>query len=164
MKYNGKMLTTLGLMGVAVWVVITSLKWPFRTALFPVTIGILMFLIAIVVLFLDLLEGKKVAGNKLHTDSSPIAVMDQPLTARGLLLAWAWTLGFFLLILFFGFTISIPLFTLIYLKFQGKEGWGMSIGLTAAALLSFYGLFVRIIHIHFTEGWVQKGLRLIGVG
>jgi len=164
MKYNGKILTTLGLMGVAAWVVVTSLKWPFRTALFPVIIGILMLLIAIVELFLSVREGKKIAENKLHPDSSSTEEVDQPLTACGLLLAWAWTLGFFLLILFFGFTISIPIFTLIYLKFQGKEEWGMSIGLTATALLSFYGLFVRILHIHFTEGWLQKILRLIGAG
>jgi putative tricarboxylic transport membrane protein len=73
-------------------------------------------------------------------------------------------MGFFLLILLLGFPISVPLFTFLYLKLHGKEGWGMSLGLSASALACFYGLFVWLLHIPFPEGWVQKGLRAIGIG
>jgi len=64
--------------------------------------------------------------------------------------------GFFLLILFLGFTISVPLFTFLYLKLHGKEGWGMSIGLSASALACFYGLFVWLLSTPFPEDGCKR--------
>jgi len=162
MRYGGKTLMSLGLLVIAAWVVIGALKWPLRVALFPVVVGTLVFLMATGKLLLSLFERKEVNGKKVKDNSS--SWMDQPLPTRKMLLASAWTMGFFLLILLFGFPISVPLFTFLYLKLHGKEGWGMSIGLSVSALACFYGLFVWLLSTPFPEGWVQKGLRVLGIG
>ena len=49
--------------------------------------------------------------------------VDKATAARRTLLTFGWIFGFFILILFFGFTIAIPLFVFLYLKIQGKEKW-----------------------------------------
>lgn len=164
MRYNGKTLMSFGLVVIAAWVIITALQWPLRTAVFPVTVGILVFLITIGELLLGLFEKKEVDEKKVEADLSPLEMMDQPLPTRKMLLASAWTMGFFLLILLLGFPISVPLFTFVYLRLHGKEGWRMTIGLSALAFACFYGLFVWMLHIPFSEGWVQQGLRALGIG
>jgi hypothetical protein len=164
MRYSGKTLMSLSLMMIAAWVVITALKWPLRTALFPVITGILVFFMATGESLLGLFERREVSEKKVEADLSSLERMDQPLPSRKMLLASAWTMGFFLLILLFGFPISVPLFTFLYLKLHGKEGWGISMGLSVSALACFYGFFVWLLHIPFPEGWVQKGLRVLGIG
>jgi hypothetical protein len=164
MRYDGKTLMSFGLVAIAAWVVITALKWPLRTAVFPVTVGVVVFLITTGELFLGRFEKKGVSEERGEADSSHPERKDEPLPTRKLLLASSWAMGFFLLILLLGFPISVPLFTFLYLKLHGKEEWGMSLGLSASALACFYGLFVWLLHIPFPEGWVQKGLRAIAIG
>ena len=59
----------------------------------------------------------------------------------------AWLLGLFFGTILFGFFISIPLFTILYLRYQAKEGWPLSIGLTLGTYVFFVGLFDKILHI-----------------
>ncbi len=164
MKYSGKTLMSFGLIGITAWVIITALQWPLRTAVFPLTVGILVFLITVGELFLGLFEREEKKKKKSEGELGSLERRDQPLPTRKMLLASAWAMGFFLLILLLGFPISIPLFTFLYLKFHGKEGWVMSIGLSASAFACFYGLFVWLLHIPFPGGWMQKGLRVFGIG
>ena len=163
MKFSGKTAMSIGLMMIAVYVVIPAMEWPLRTAIFPVTVSILVFLIAMLELLLRLFEGEEVAEKKPAADIKSLDSIAQPLPTRKLLTASAWTMGFFLMILLIGFPISVPLFAFLYLKFHGHEGWGISIGLAASALACFYGLFVWLLHIPFPEGFVQRGLRLLGI-
>ncbi|MFB3883781.1 MAG: tripartite tricarboxylate transporter TctB family protein [Thermodesulfobacteriota bacterium] len=163
MRYGGKMMMSLGLIGVAAWVVVTALKWPLRTAVFPVTIGILVFFITIGELFLGLFEGEEATEKKPGGEKVSLERVDQPLPTRKMLWASAWAMGFFLLILLIGFPISIPLFTFLYLRLHGKERWGISLGLSASAFGCFYGLFVWLLHIPFPDGWLQRGLRVLGI-
>jgi hypothetical protein len=46
----------------------------------------------------------------------------------------------------------------LYLKLQGREGWVVSLALTAAVWGVFYGLFDRLLHLPFPAGWVQQWL------
>jgi hypothetical protein len=47
-----------------------------------------------------------------------------------------------------------------YLSMQSKVGWRLSVILTFAAWLFFYGLFQRLLHLPFADGLIQTWLGL----
>ena len=63
-----------------------------------------------------------------------------------------WTVGFFIAIWLLGFSYSIPVSMILYLKFAGKEKWPMTIAVTFFTWLFIYGLFERALSIPFPEG------------
>jgi hypothetical protein len=159
MRVKGRAIMSLCVAIVAVIVVLMSLKWPFKTALFPIIIGIPVALMAGGE-FLMSLRGQKKAERggvdfKLSEDVDPQVALQR--TVR----TFAWIVGFFLLIVFFGFPIAIPLFLFLNLKFQARESWGLTLVLTVLTSVFFYGLFVRLLDIPFYEGWVLRTLGLI---
>jgi inner membrane protein involved in colicin E2 resistance len=86
------------------------------------------------------------------------------LATRRTLLGFGWIIGFFLLILLFGFLIAVPLMVFLFLKVQAKERWGISLLLTGLALVFFYGLFIWLLSIPFPVGWILEGLKMPGLG
>ena len=48
----------------------------------------------------------------------------------------------------------MPLFVFLYLKLAGKEGWVLSLSMTALSWLTMEGLFNRLLHLPFPEGWL----------
>jgi len=65
-----------------------------------------------------------------------------------------WTVGFLSLILLVGFPLAVPIFVFAYLKIAGQEPWTLTIVLTAISWLSMEGLFIRLLHLPFPEGWL----------
>ena len=65
-------------------------------------------------------------------------------------------LGFFAAIALLGFPVAVPLFLLLYLRLQGGEGWVLSLLLTAGVFAAFYGLFDRLLHLPFPQGWLLQ--------
>jgi uncharacterized membrane protein YjjB (DUF3815 family) len=55
--------------------------------------------------------------------------------------------GIWLLCFFF----AVPLMTLLYLKLAGNEKWPIAIVLSAIGWLFFYLLFIRLLHVPFTD-------------
>lgn len=164
MKHTGKALMGLCLMVISAGVIITALKWPFKTALFPVVIGIPVFFMAMAEFFLGLF-GKGESREKTSTvDFKLSESVDQALANQRTISIFLWILGFFFLILLVGFPIAIPIFFILFLKLKGKEGWKTSIGLAAVAWLCFYGLFIWLLHIPFMEGWIIMWIRMLGIG
>jgi len=162
-RYNSKALMDLCLIGIGLVVIITSLKWPFKTALFPIVIGTPVFLMAIADLLLNLFGREKMVEKQAAVDFKLSEDVDQTLATHRTLLAFAWIIGFFLMILFFGFHLAVPLYVLFYLKIQGRERWRISLPLMLSAWVFFYGLFVWLLDTPFQEGWIFKGLRAIGI-
>ncbi|MBI4489723.1 MAG: tripartite tricarboxylate transporter TctB family protein [Deltaproteobacteria bacterium] len=143
-------LSTVLLAGYALYV---SMHWPFRTALFPRVIGIPLLLLAFVEMILSLLgiekerEGHAV-DFELATDVDPVIARKRTLAILG------WTIGFLALIVAIGFPIAVPLFVFLYLKLVGKERWVLTLILTVVSWLFMEGLFNRLLHIPFPEGWI----------
>ena len=163
---SGKTWISLTLMIIGAVVAIMALKWPFRTALFPVSIGICVFFMALADLLLGLFgqendSAQGALGTKL-TDS--VETVDPQTALRRTLVMFAWIFGFFLLIVFLGFTIAVPLLVFLYLKVQSREGWGLTLILTGATVIFFYGLFVWLIETPFPEGWIVRWLGTMGIG
>ena len=159
MKVSSKNLMNLSLMAIAVWVVVTAVKWPFKTAFFPVLIGIFLFVGGTADLLLSLFGKEKAGKKQAAVDFQLSEDVDPKVATRRTLLAFAWVLGFFVLILLVGFTLSVPLLVFLFLKFQAREKWGITFFLTASSLVFFFGLFVWMLNIPFADGWIIEGLK-----
>ena len=165
-KYSGKMWISVSLMLIGVTTASMAVKWPFRTALFPVLIGGCVFVMALADLLLGLFgkeddSSQGALGTKL-TDTTE--TVDPKTAFRRTLVMFAWIFGFFLMIVFLGFTIAVPLMVFLYLKVQSREGWGLTLILTGATLIFFYGLFVWLLETPFPEGWIIRWLATMGIG
>jgi len=144
----------VAIMALSAWGIYGALDWPLKSKLFPLVISVPLFCLASAEVLWVIL-GRSAAGSasdfKLSEDQAP------EVARRRTLLAAAWTVGFFLLILLVGFPIAVPVMVFTYLKVQGKEGWIFSAIFTAAVWLFFYGLFELLLHLHFPDGWLLGG-------
>jgi heme/copper-type cytochrome/quinol oxidase subunit 2 len=72
-----------------------------------------------------------------------------------------WTVGFFLAIWLLGFSNSVLVSMILYLKIAGKEKWPMTIAVSFFTWLFVYGLFERALSIPFPDGllltWIRGG-------
>lgn len=153
MRFNGSALMDLVFAGVALGVVVTALKWPFKTALFPIAIGIPVFVMALAELFLNLFgkgEGIEDAAGFDFKLSDGDA--DSRLALQRTIIIFSWVFGFFALIILIGFPSSIPIFFLMFYKIYGRENWKISAGLSVVAWACFYGLFICLLRVPFREG------------
>ncbi len=162
-RFNGRAVICLILMAVSATAVLIAWKWPMQTALFPVVIGIMIFLLAIPTLILLLTGKEEAAGQAQAVDREITSDYDEATTRRRTLIAFGWVIGFFLLIFTVGFSGAVLLFVLAYTRFQGGEKWWISLVMALLSWLFIWALFVRTLHIPFQEGLVQKGLRLLGI-
>ena len=156
---------SLGLMIVTACTVITALKWPFQCALFPVSLGIAIFFMALTVFILEQLgDGKEDrAGGSSPVDFELSRSENQVLANKRTFEIFLWILGFVFLILLVGFSLSIPIYFIAFLKFKSKEKWRTTIVLSGVAWAFFYGLFISVLNTFFVEGWIQRGLRFMGI-
>ncbi len=158
MHITGKAFLSFGLMVIAAWVVITASSWPRETALFPIVIGVPVCFMALIELILCL-RGKEATGEAPTTVDYQFSENEDPvLTKQRTWQAFLWSGGFILMILLLGFTIAVPLFVFLYLKFQSNEKWMISLTLTVSAWAFFYFLFVKFLDVPFFEGWLLKQL------
>jgi hypothetical protein len=138
------------IMLISAYGVVAATAWPWKAALFPIVIGVPLFCLA--------------ATEALWTlfgSASPEAVEARDFqlsigkdTVRRTLTAVGWIFAFFAAIVLLGFPIAVPLFVFVYLKLQGREGWVVSIAMTAAVSGVFYGLFDLMLHLPFAAGWL----------
>lgn len=137
----------------AVYALYSSLTWPFRTALFPRVIGFPLLVLSIVEMLLCVtnVEGDRVGHAvdfEMTTDVDPAVALKRTFAIC------SWILGFLALILGIGFTLAVPLFVFLYLRLAGKEGWALTLSLTILAWLTMEGLFNRLLHLPFPQGWL----------
>jgi TctA family transporter len=146
--------------------VVYQAKWGFgalepRAALFPWVIGLPSLLLAIYVFIKDSLEStREVRAEGAALWSEPEI---DPIVERHRTLAiGCWIVGFFLAIWIFGFVPASALATFLYLKFGAGERWPISLALTAACWLFFFGVFDYALQLPFPAGsifeWVHIDL------
>jgi hypothetical protein len=138
---------------IASYVLYSSYGWPLRTALFPRLIGIPLLFLAVLEMGLSLFGTEK-QGEGPAVDFQLTTEVEPRVAHRRTFAILAWTLGFFGLILLVGFPVGVPVFVFFYLKVAGKEGWLLTILFAALSWLFVEGLFIRILHVPFPEGWI----------
>lgn len=155
MHSKASLVLGLAIMVVSAWAVFSAMHWPWKAALFPLVIGIPVFCLAaaevIWVLF----------GSTARSQGMDVQLADDAptnVTLHRTLVGIGWILGFFAAIALLSFPIAVPLFVFLYVKIQGREGWGLSLIFTLAVWAIFYGLFDRLLHLPFPDGWLQTWL------
>lgn len=157
MKLSGRTVMIGILAVIAISMLISARTWPPQSALFPMIVSSFIIFMT-VAFFLVTIFGKKTSGEAEVMDVKRSEEGDQKTSHRQLIAICLWLIGFLLLILLFGFLISIPLFMFLYLKFEGKEGWAVSICMSAGVWACFYFLFIWLLQTSFPEGWVMAWL------
>ena len=145
----------VGIMLLAAWAVISALAWPWKAALFPLAIGLPLFCLAAAEVLWVILRPRA------RTETKDFQLSDDlptDVTLRRTALALGWIAGFFAAIVLLGFPVAVPAFMFLYLKLQGKESWAMSTVVTLAVWAVFYGLFDRLLHLPFPDGWILTWL------
>lgn len=161
MHFSGKALMSLFIMVVGALIIIPAFDWPFKTALFPFIVGTPLLLLGLA----DLVFNLRAKGEQGSTalDYQLSKGVDAHVEMRRTLGIFAWILGLFCLIVLAGFPVAVPLFVFLYLKVYGREGWVLSVAATVLAYAAFYGLFVYFLNVPFAEGWLQSGLKALGL-
>jgi hypothetical protein len=153
MHKNASLALALGVMALSGYGVIAAWFWPWKAALFPLVIGIPLFVLSAAEALWVLLgttERAQVQDFQISHDLPNREVVRRSAVAAG------WIVAFFAGIVLLGFAIAVPLFVFLYLKLQGKEGWILSLVFTAVAWGFFYGLFDQLLHLPFPQGWLLE--------
>ena len=140
MRLSGAAAFSLALAALAAYAVYAALAWPAKAALFPLTMGIPLLVLAGVQIVIDLRE---------PPPRGPAGARRRAFTV------FAWMAGFIALVLLVGFPIAVPVFVFSYLIMQSREGWLVSALGAAAAWGFFHVLFQRLLHFPFEAGLVQ---------
>jgi len=154
-KLNLHLFLALGVALVASYALYSATDWPFRTALFPKMIAVPLLVLALIEMGLSAFSTEKQREGHA-VDFELTANIDPSVGRRRTLAIVGWILSFFILILLIGFPVGVPVFVFSYLKLGGKEKWGLALILTALSWLLMKGLFDRLLHIPFPDGWIQS--------
>jgi hypothetical protein len=156
---KGRILFCLFLIGVAAYAVWAAVGWTFKTGLFPLTVSIPLLILAAAQLLMEIF-GKAETTEGPAVDLEFSADVPPELARQRVIGAFLWVAGFILLVYLLGFPLAVPIFMLSYLSTQSRVGFLLSLGLTVATWLFFYGLFQRLIHLSFEDGLIQT---LLGI-
>jgi len=122
-----------------------------RAALFPLVIGLPAFMISIIVFFKEIMKTKKLVVHGEEGIEATVELSEAEERRRTMAIG-AWVVGFFLAIWLIGFVWSSLVATFLYLKLGAREGWVITLILTAVAYLFFAGIFDYALHLPFPPG------------
>jgi hypothetical protein len=162
LRVNPSLLLSLAVMIASAWAVLAATAWPWKAALFPLVIGIPLFLLAAAE-FCVTAVGRSASTEGPAADIAPSRHVDRSVALRRTAATFGWLVGFAALIVAVGFTLAVPLFVLLYLRVQASERWPRSLALAGLAWALVHGLFVRVLNLPFAEGLVQAGLEALGI-
>jgi hypothetical protein len=138
---------SLSVVALFAWALWQAWGWDFRPGLFPWVVGFLGLPLAILQLNLDIAGTVKATCRGLTKARDPDATRLALETVK----ISAWILGYIVAIWLLGFSLAVAVTTLLYLKLA-KERWPITLALTSFAWVSYYGLFVHLLHVPFPEG------------
>jgi hypothetical protein len=166
MNIAGRTWMSIALMVISGGVFINALQWPLKAAVFPMTIAVFTFVLASLETFLGLhlkQNAKETSTMDFKVASAEDLDIDEATVHKRVVGIFFWIFVFFALILLVGFPVALPLFFVVFLKLYAKEEWKLTIILAAVAWAFLYGLFIRLLHLPFDDGWIQMGLQALGI-
>ncbi len=134
----------VGALAMALW---QSRNFGFRAGLFPWAIGFPVLTLAAVQLILDLTGRTRFKAEEIGVGTE----LAQGVVYKRTVSICIWTVGYFVVIWLVGFSLAVPLTTILYLKIAGKEKWLITLILSFIAWAFFYGLFEYGLHIPFPD-------------
>ena len=133
-------------------------QWRLQARLYPLAIGIPMIALAVINIVEELRGPKKEAASNTPVDFQLTQTVEPAVAVRRTLNILSWIVGFLAGIWVLGFSITIAGMTFGFLKIQNREGWRMSLVLTASAWLVYYVVFERTLLLPFPEGQIFRWL------
>jgi len=128
-------------------------QWRLQARLYPWAIGIPMVALAVLNIVNELWgRNPEKASASAPADIQFTQTVDRDVAVRRTASILCWIVGFLAGIWLLGFSITVACMTFGYLKIQSKEGWVMSLILTASGWLVYYVLFERTLLLPFPEG------------
>jgi hypothetical protein len=107
----------------------------------------------------------RIAGRKMEFEVAheplPVVETDAPPegeTVRRELIMWGYFLGFIGGILFFGFWVAIPIFLVVFLRFQAKSSWRTALILGLATSVALFLVFEKGLKVTLHPGFVTEYL------
>jgi TctA family transporter len=154
-------LFALFLLGVLTVALLEASIWPAGPKRYPLAIGIAtVVLLAIHVL--GIVGGKaSTQGNRVIFDV-PADVLDIPgLARKRAVSAFAWLTGLLASVFTLGLWVSLPLFTLLYLRLVGRAHWKVALVCMALVGLVEWGLFDRLVGLFWYPGLLRDWLNAV---
>jgi hypothetical protein len=139
---SGGVLFSAGLAVVAAYAVYAALRWPPKAALFPLTMGIPLLVLAVAQVVMELRDAPPAAGPAGER--------------RRAFAVFVWMVIFIALVLLAGFPVAVPIFVFSYLVMESREKLVPSIALAGTAWGAFHLLFVRLLHFPFESGLITE--------
>jgi len=158
-RFSWETIFSLFIMVVFIIAMMKSLRFDFRTGLFPWAIGFPVLALTISQLIMDIM-GKGGRGSVDHMEEAgsevPISLVN-----RRTMGIFGWILGYFVAIWLLGFSVGVPICTFVQLKFGSREKWLLSVMMTALAGAFIYGIFDRVLHVPFPPGQLLLWIGLV---
>jgi hypothetical protein len=152
----------------AVVVIFAAALWQSRTftftaGFFPWVIGFPVLVLAAAQFALDLTgrRARETDEDDLEESGRGLA---KDVVNRRTANVFMWTFAWFVSIWFFGFTIGAPFCTFVQLKIGEREGWLLTLLLTATAWAFIYVGFDLFLHVPFPKGQLFLWLKAIVPG
>ena len=157
--HKGRVLFCVFLIFVATIAIYLALDWPFKAALFPLSVSIPLLLLAGIQL-VQLLVGKEEIIESSAVDLEFSNDVPPEIERQRVISAFAWIGGYIFCVYMIGFPLAVPLFIFFYLRFESDVGWLRTVAATAMTWAVFYALFQRLVHLQFEQGALQAWLGL----
>lgn len=154
-KINAAAVFTFFVMLVLAGALITSREWSFATRLFPWVIAIPALCLCAIQFLTELYR-----AHRPVTDEDVSGVMDLPVD-KGVPLKlvvlraaniFSWVFGLFVAVFVIGFVLSAPMFVWLYLTFQAREKWWISLLWTGLTMVFLLGLFHYTLRVPWPHG------------
>ena len=155
--HKGRILFCVFLMAIAACAIYMARAWPFKAALFPLSVSIPLLILAGIQLLL-LIVGKEETNESSAVDLEFSSDVLPEIVRRRVINAFSWIVGFILCVYLIGFPLTVPLFIFLYLKFESGVGSFTTIAATAITWAMFYALFQKLVHLQFEQGALQVWL------
>ena len=142
--------------------ILTAKDFPFWDRMYPLVVGTLGLLIALIELASEL-RRKDEPGEARQRDFVDLAVDEFLLSKAGYRRAArvaCWLLGLYLGIWVLGFKIAVTLWFVLFLKLDGRVNWLITTALTALAVFIIFVLFEEFLSIFWPLGLLQQWVDL----
>jgi len=187
---SGKFTMTLVMLAIFIAMVAIASQYPPPARFMPFLIGIPAIVLCLLQLYLDFRspgriqapadtmseikkaqeEISRIAGRRIDFEIAPenLAAAAQATsrsqTVHREMIMWVYFLGLVGGVLLFGFLLALPVFLVVFLRHWAKTSWRFAFGLSAAASLILYLVFIQGLHVVPHPGFVTDYLleRVVG--
>ena len=133
--------------------------WLFQAKLFPWTIGIPGLILSAVQVWRDWTGWTPKQPGGAQMDEIYELTVDARTEIARIAAFFGWMIGTGFAIWLLGFPIAVPLFVFLYTKIEAREGWGLSIGMTAGTVAFAWVLFEEYLGLAWPPGALFDALQ-----